>query len=65
MKIVKAHWTCALTGKERLYILMLKVHLCKEHAQRCRKMGPSRKAIESIFLSTVECIFDRKRDLVQ
>ena len=65
MKFDKACWPHALTRKERLGILMLQVHLRKEHAQKCRKMGLSSKAPVSTVSTTVASIFRRKRALVQ
>ena len=65
VKFVKTRWPRSLKREERLDILLLRVHMRKEHSRRCRKMGPSRKAPASNFSTTVACIFRRKRALVQ
>ena len=64
-KFVKYHWPRALTREERLGILMLNFYLRKEHVHRCIKMVSSLKSPASNVLTTVACIFWRKKALVQ
>ena len=63
--VFKDLWPRALTCKKCLDILLLQVHLHKDHSQRCRKMGPICKAPASNVSTTLAYIFLQKRDLVQ